>query len=286
MDQIIIRSLTIEDLPFATKLMHSQKWFSQTQQELKFALSDPACRFLLAEKNGDKCGLVMSRVAGAHATIANLIVSSDHRRQGIGKVLFKSAMDQLLSMNVKMIVLSAAEKWISFFEGFGFKKHERVIPLFGEIPPKPHPQVSQLRTTDMEDINQLDIAYYQGDRRFFMTHYLQIYPNLALKFTKDNRITSYMYGQVGLGGLIFAGPMVTNSNHYHEARALLQHFQDIIGYQPIQLSTTKNQTKWIWNLIELGMKPNPEIIYRMVWGFDQRASNQEYLLLRGSELIA
>ncbi len=286
MDKIIIRSLTTEDLSFAAELMRTQKWFALTQRELENTIADPACYCLLAEKDNIKCGLVLSRVTGGNGMIANLIVSPAQRNQGIGKILFQSILDHLLAMNAQRITLNSGLKWLSFFEAFGFSKQQRIFSFFGDVEPRLHPQVAHVQTGDLAELYRLDHDYYPGDRGHFLSHFFETYPNLALKFTKGDRITAYLFGQVGLGGFVFAGPLVANNASYYDVRALLQNFQEIIGFQPFHLSTVEKQSKLLPVLVELGMKPDPENLYLMIRETIQPTNEQPFLILRGQDLIA
>ncbi len=227
----------------------------------------------------------MSRLTGKNGTISNLIVSPAQRNQGIGKILFQSMLDHLLSVNVQRVNLYSDKKSSSFFEAFGFKKHQRIFSFFGEVEPEHHSQVGYIQTADLAKLDQLNHHHYQGDRSHFLSHYSETYPQLALKFTQDKRITSYLFGQVGLGGFVFAGPMVANNANLYQISALLQHFQENIGFQPFHLSIRESQSKLLPLLVELGMKPDPEIDYLMTSGTIQSKNEQPFLILRGPDLI-
>ncbi len=254
-----------EDITFAALTMQQEKWFNETTIEVKNNAENPSVLCLIASKGNQKAGIVMAMMYEEYAVISNLIVIQSLRRQGIGTQLLHKIIERIQVSNIESIILEGKESNITFFEKFGFQKATRVIHFFGDVPPENHFAVSKISNQDLPLVFEIDKNVFGADRSFYLRMLMQNYPQLALKYSENDKTLAYLFARVGLGGYISAGPLV-DLTAGKGALALLRSFQEMIGFQPFQCSVFAWQQHAVGALIELGLKPDPETSYLMIRG--------------------
>ncbi len=197
-----------EDITFAALTMQQEKWFNETTIEVKNNAENPSVLCLIASKGNQKAGIVMAMMYEEYAVISNLIVIQSLRRQGIGTQLLHKIIERIQVSNIESIILEGKESNITFFEKFGFQKATRVIHFFGDVPPENHFAVSKISNQDLPLVFEIDKNVFGADRSFYLRMLMQNYPQLALKYSENDKTLAYLFARVGLGGYISAGPLV------------------------------------------------------------------------------
>jgi len=264
--EITIRSFKdIDDVIFATSLTHIAKWHSETKTELLSYFDYDMNGCFLAELNGENAGFCITTAYKKNGFIGALIVSPAYRNQGIGKLLVQEAIRFLNLKKIVRIFSDSVTEAVPLYKRIGFREVCRSLRFFGTIEPVSNPQVSKISQNDLEQIYKIDKFFFGDDRSFFLARRLENYPHLCLKLVKDSKIHAYLFGREGEGGWIHVGPIVSLMDSL-ETFSILRAFQEIIGYQPFSIGVLETQREMVINLIQAGVKPNPEPPTRMILG--------------------
>ncbi|MHB8133303.1 MAG: GNAT family N-acetyltransferase [Anaerolineaceae bacterium] len=268
-NEITIRPFRdINDVIFASSLTHIVEWHSETKNELLSYFDYDMNSCFLAELNGEKAGFCIATAYQKNGFIGDLIVSPTYRNQGIGKLLVQAAISFLKDKKIDRIFLDSVTEAVPLYKRIGFREVCRSLRFFGGIEPETNPHVSKISQNDFEQICAIDKIFFGDDRSFFLQRRLVNYPQLCLKLVNDGKIQAYLFGREGEGGWIHVGPIVSLLDS-HETFPILRAFQEIIGYQPFSIGVLETQREMVINLIQAGVKPNPEPPIRMILGEGQ-----------------
>jgi len=92
-------------------------------EELDFDGLDDECIQLIAYDDGRPVGTARLReIKKDVVKVERMAVTSEARRQGVGKKLLGYILEYLETKDVKEAVLNAQERAKGFYEGFGFKQ--------------------------------------------------------------------------------------------------------------------------------------------------------------------
>ncbi len=83
---------------------------------------------LVSERGGEVTGFLMGREVAEEAEVLNLAVMPKYRRQGHGRALVSTAVEEMRSRGVQRVYLEVRESnlvAIAFYEEFGFAKTGR-----------------------------------------------------------------------------------------------------------------------------------------------------------------
>lgn len=256
------------DINFAFEMTSREKWHSESKIELQsfFEYDRQGC--FIAELDNEKAGICIATAYSNNGFIGELIVSPKFRKKGIGKALMQRAIQFLQFKNVQNIYLDGVINAIPLYKKLGFQEICRSLRLFGEIEPSINPSVSEINEHDFPEILNIDRNCFNEDRSYFLIKRFTNYPHLCLKFSINQSIQAYLFGREGNGGWISVGPIVSLSG-VSGTIMLLKTFQERIGYQPFSIGVLEKQKELIFQLIQCGLKPNPEPPMRMVLGIER-----------------
>lgn len=110
--------------------------------EMGLYLSNPAYKVLAARSSdtGEIAGFVIYRASGGEAEILSLAVAPIARRQGIARVLWQAACDDLQASSVARVVLEVGEAnraARALYGGFGFAQVGRRRAYYQAAPGEP-----------------------------------------------------------------------------------------------------------------------------------------------------
>ncbi len=281
-EHLLIRPFnSYSDIIFAAALTASQKWHSETETEITTLFNNKSNGCLIAELNGNPLGICVATAYPEFGFIGELIVKPEYRNLGIGRLLMNHAIEYLNSMNIHNIFLDGVKKAIPLYERLGFRHLCRSLRMFGQVPALADDHVLPISRDDMQEIVSLDTNIFGSDRSFYLNYRLTNYPDLCLKYVKNNNIQAYIFGRYGSGGWITVGPWISLLPP-SEGIKLLNSFQNVVGNQPFSLGVLENNTAVIQNLVLEGMMPNPDSSYRMRLGDQFNPDNDSRCFAIGS----
>ena len=272
---------TPRDLEFAASLTKQEGWHSETLLEIQsFFEYDPQGCFLY-EKDGSPVGMCVATAYQQNGFIGELIVVKQFRGQGIGRALMQSAIQYLQSKPIQAIFLDGVQKAIPLYKVLGFTSICRSLRFFGQIPEYESPDIQPMNAEDMQEVIQLDKQTFGNDRSFFLKKRWQNYPDLALVWRQNQQIAGYLFGRVGIGGWVSAGPWVNLINQSVDL-TLLSHFQAKIGNQPFSIGILENRKTIIPQIVMSGMQPRSDPPTRMILGFGNNIGDNDHCFAIGS----
>lgn len=269
------------DLEFAANLTRQEGWHSESLLELQtFFEYDPLGCFI-CEYDGSPVGMCIATTCQHSGFIGELIVAKQYRNQNIGRLLMQAAIQYLHNKQLRAIFLDGVQKAIPLYENLGFKPICRSLRFFGQIPSEESPDVLSMSEEDLHEIIHLDKQCFGDDRSFFLRKRWQNYPDLALVWKQNNQIAGYLFGRVGLGGWVTAGPWV---NLYDQSvdLTLLSHFQAKIGNQPFSIGILENRKSLIPQIVMAGMQPRSDPPTRMILGNGNNPGDNHHCYAIGS----
>ena len=269
------------DVQFAAQLTRSEAWHSETELEIStYYKNDPNGCFI-CEVNGTKAGICIATAYQNSGFIGELIVNKQFRNQGIGRKMMETAIQYLHQKEIKSIFLDGVQKAIPLYESLGFQPVCRSLRFFGQLSPMENSNIHSMDSLDLKSVIKSDQMYFGQNRGYFLRKRWENYPHLALVQKKENKITSYLFGRTGSGGLVSVGPWISLSEPFEDL-SILYHLQSIIGNQPFGIGVLENRKTIIQELVLGGVHPRPDPPFRMVLGIGKNPGDNPQCLAIGS----
>jgi len=140
-----------EDLPEISKILaESPEAAMWSEDSLGKMIGSGFESFLVARRDEELAGFVLSRMVGGEAEILNLAVKKGHRRRGVGAALVNAMQTRCEERGCGRVILEVRESnrgAIKFYEGMGFERvgrragyyqdpEEAALVLAKAIPPE------------------------------------------------------------------------------------------------------------------------------------------------------
>jgi len=280
-DEVIRNFDNLVDLEFAARLTKQEGWHSETLLELQsFFDHDPEGCFLY-EINGKPVGICIATAYQQSGFIGELIVAKPFRGQSIAHKLMQAAIQYLHQKHLPAIFLDGVQKAIPLYEELGFAPICRSLRFFGQIPAEESSDVRPMNAEDLQEVINLDRHTFGDDRSFFLSKRWQNYPDLVFVWRQNQQIAGYLFGRVGLGGWVSAGPWV-NLIDQSATLTLLSHFQAKIGNQPFSIGILENRKSIIPKIVMAGMQPRSDPPTCMILGIGNNIGDNDHCFAIGS----
>jgi len=195
--------------------------------------------------------------------IGELIVSEEHRRQGIGSRLLVSAIDYLKSRGISSIYLDAVPEAVPLYERLGFHRVCRSLRFHGRLEGQENEQVRAMRKWDLDRVCALDRYTFGDDRHFFLKWISFIGPDFAKVFTKNKTIIGYITGRYIKNG-VSVGPWIIPPDINPEKLLLSLAIETLD--EILHLGVLESNEKSIRLLQSLGLQEKDHFSIRMAWG--------------------
>lgn len=265
-NSVQIRSFRDEqDVAFAAHLTKQEAWHSQTFDELLNLFNHDRQGCLLAEIDNQPVGICIATPYTNTAFIGELIVERPYRKQGIGYSLMEKAIETLNKRMIKSIFLDGVQNAVNMYKSLGFVPLYRSLRFFGQLEEKKSIYVRNMSENDLQQITSMDKEYFGDDRSFFLKKLLIQYPRLSYVYEKDGVIQAYLFGRIGIGGWITAGPLGSCLEEKAQME-ILSHFQTVIGNQPFSIGVLEPRISMVKQLTLGGMQPQKDPPVRMKYG--------------------
>jgi ribosomal protein S18 acetylase RimI-like enzyme len=124
-----IREVTIEDLEAISKI-GSEAFSTSYDEELQYNsnnFKDEDTKIYVGMKGSEIIGVISKKITGSRSSIADLAVSSKHRRRGYGReILMKvvSSLDFDYGNYVRLAVVTENDHALNLYKSSGFEVHQ------------------------------------------------------------------------------------------------------------------------------------------------------------------
>ena len=281
-NSVLIRSFRDEqDVVFAAHLTKQEAWHSQTFDEILNLFNHDREGCLLAEIDNQPVGICIATPYIKSGFIGELIVERPYRKQGIGYTLMEKAIDYLNKRNIKTIFLDGVQNAVNMYKSLGFVPLYRSLRFFGQLEEKKSIYVRSMSENDLQVITSMDMEYFGDDRSVFIKQRLLQYPQFSFVYEKEGMIQAYLFGKIGIGGLITAGPIGSCLEEKAQME-ILSHFQTIIGNQPFSIGVLEPRISIVKQLTLGGMQPQKDPPVRMKYGEGSNLGDHPSSLAIGS----
>jgi ribosomal protein S18 acetylase RimI-like enzyme len=192
-----IRLMEERDIDFALAQTGREGWDIADGGFQMHMKHDPAGCFI-AERDGRRIAMITTTRYGRSAFIGNLIVEPSSRRQGIGEMLMRRAMDHLRQQGVQRLALEADPPGVKLYRRLGFtdafqslrfEATSRVRPAAGEVR-----EVEPLTADNLKEMARFDAHHFGDDRSRILAALLPHAP-AAFCLRRDGAPAGYIITQ-------------------------------------------------------------------------------------------
>ena len=120
----LIRPMTPDDVREATALVLRGEW-GDRREFFRFATRQPACRPLVATRDGAIVGTAVGTVNGPVGWLGAVFVDREHRGHGLGGALTERSIADLEAAGCRSLVLVATQEGLPLYEKRGFEVETR-----------------------------------------------------------------------------------------------------------------------------------------------------------------
>lgn len=213
MNDNFVRPMLSTDLKMAMDLAISEGW-NQTELDWRLLLENSANVCLIAENNGRVIGTATAiNYSNLEAWIGMVLVDKEYRRQGLGRLLMTSIMDNLKGF--RSVKLDATPAGQPVYQKLGFIEeyllYRMVCPSFNDIQKTGDHSVETIKKEDLADVIKFDSEIFGVDRTYLVETIRNNYPHKAFALKKNGKIEGYILGRDGIR-FNYIGPVFAQSS--------------------------------------------------------------------------
>ncbi len=253
MEEPLVRQMISEDIDSAMRLKDAESW-NQTESDWGYFLESNPELCLVASLNNEVVGTVTAiNYHNRKAWIGMMLVSSDHRRKGVGLKLLRSIIDRLAGCD--LIGLDATPVGALVYQGLGFREEHELVRMSaqgiesGSIGPYGGSGIEPIEASDILEICRLDEEAFGANRSGLIQHLVENGPDLCWRAKRKGKITGFNLGRKGTR-FTHIGPVVANS--LRDAKALVAQISRNLEGSPAVLDVPADKNKWQSWLTRLG----------------------------------
>jgi GNAT superfamily N-acetyltransferase len=271
-----IRLMDERDLDFALTRTNREGWDIAVGGFEMHLRDDPAGCFV-AEREGDRVGLITTTRYDDLAFIGNLIVEPSFRRQGIGEALMRRAMEYLHEQGIFRLALEADPPGVNLYRRLGFTDAFESLRFEAVRPARPAASevddVEPLTGGDLERIARFDAHHFGSDRSPLLAALVQRAP-AAFRIEHAGEPAGYVITQTLEDG-VRLGPGVAVS--VEAATVLLDAVLAHLNAARFTAGILAPNKEGALLLRARGFEPGPPCL-RMVHGSEQYHGKPEHIL--------
>jgi GNAT superfamily N-acetyltransferase len=221
MQRVSVRRFEREDIDFAHEMTSTEQWNMKRNDVARMFDFEPEGCFI-AEVGREPVGHVFSITYGKLGWIGLLIVSSKHRRSGIGTVLMNKTLHYLLTRRVETVELDAAPEIADLYRKLGFVDEYDSLRLMATNQNAQAPRSSSVEPIGqgmIEDIARFDAGYFGEYRGRVLSRLFGENPRLSFVSYLSSHVIGYVTCREAEDGYAL-GPWVCDVREYEVAEEL------------------------------------------------------------------
>ena len=248
-----VKKMEVDDFSFAVQLANTMNW-NMAVEDFEFMMKlEPQGCFVLF-RGSERLGICTSVSFGEVGWFGNLIVKGDYRREGVGSLLVKHAIDYLKNRGVETIGLYAYQHLVKFYESFGFKPDIDFLVLQGKTAfPPTEGIVRKPKKQDVPEVIDFDSQCFEANRKKLLEPILLDTGNLCYISTENNEITGYVAAKV-YDIMAEVGPLICHANRVEVAVMLLKTILSRLNGLDISMCIPKKETALLHMLSKAGFR--------------------------------
>lgn len=199
-DQVTIRQLRAEDIPFAMEVKNLAGW-NQTARDWAGYLEYEPDGCFIAEAGGRPVGTATAiRYADRFGWIGMVLVHPDARRLGIGTRLLRRTIEYLQQRGVKCVKLDATPMGRKVYVPMGFRDEYELSRYEGNAPTAAAPTsaaVQFLTERDLAEVSVLDAEAFGAERMKVLQSMSARNPEFCFARREGGKITGFLIARHG-----------------------------------------------------------------------------------------
>lgn len=252
-DNISLRKMTHEDIPYGMKLKSQAGW-NQLEADWKMLLNSEGDNFV-ASLEGQNAGIAVSLPYQDHFTwIAMVLVDTNARRKGIGKALMNKSIEVALPKGA--IRLDATAEGFELYKTLGFRTEYELVRLIKNSASTPIKQNNHnakagipMGEDELKSITRLDIPIFGADRSGVLRCMYERNPEYGFCRKERGSLMAYCLGRSG-SQFEHIGPIIADETTY--AADLLAAVLESLGSKDAVIDVFADKPDWIAVLEESG----------------------------------
>jgi predicted N-acetyltransferase YhbS len=206
-----VKPMSQGDFGFATKLANTMGW-NMAIEDFKFnrELEPEGC--VVAFHGRERVGVATSISFGKVGWFGNLIVKEKYRKQGVGRLLVRHAINYLQAKGVKTIGIYAYPYLKEFYGALGFKPDEDFSVLHAQnLAASASKDLPTIGMEQIEDVEQFDSRCFGANRKKVLEPIILQKGNLSYLVKEDSVVIGYVAATI-YETMTSLGPMVCKEN--------------------------------------------------------------------------
>lgn len=224
MRNVTVRQLAETDIGFAHEMTFVKQWNDRLEDIKRMFDFEPAGCFI-AEVDKKSVGHAFAIRYGKLGWIGLLIVKTEYRRMGIGRLLMEKARGCLLECGAETVKLEAVPEISGLYRGLGFEDEYDSLRFKGineNLPVQSNGLIELMTERDLEELAKFDAGFFGADRIRVLAQLFQEYPQFCFVARSCSRIAGYVMCRKALVGCKL-GPWVCDPGKPNVAKQLLVH---------------------------------------------------------------
>lgn len=280
MSLVTSRSMTMNDLAFASALTLAEKWHSETLEEFEgFFLHAPkGC--VIAEQDGRRVGIGVATPYQDAGFLGQIVVTPESRGQGVGRHIVGALLTYLQSMGARNVYLDATKAGAPLYERYGFRRVQPSLRYSGAVFAASHAHVRKMRAGDLDAVCRFDRAWWGADRSFFLKRRWRLHGDLCHVMERRGVIEGYVLGR-RRGAKVWIGPWCVAA-HVDEPEALLMALAEPGAHVQVHAGVLASSARAMRAFDRLGLDLAAEPPWRMLYGPDDALGRNTEVLANGT----
>ena len=252
MEGLLIRQMDSEDIATAMSLKNAESW-NQTENDWRFFLEHDPELCLVASLKNEVIGTVTAiNYQNRIAWIGMMLVSSDHRRKGVGHKLLCSIIDRLADCN--SIGLDATPAGALVYQRLGFEEVLGLIRMSTQAIRVSKLEsyvgsVEPIKGSDISEVCLMDAKAFGAYRSDLIQNLVKNSPGHCLRAKREGKVVGFILGRKGTR-YTHLGPVVADS--LEDAKALVSQVSKKIEGSPTVVDVPADWSEWQSWLPKLG----------------------------------
>jgi len=272
-NQITIKVMTANDIPFAKSLTDNEKW-GYLRSDFKRLIAHEPSGCFVASIGNTPVGIITSTSYNDYAFVGTLIVKSEHRNKKIGERLLRRAITVLEDKGVRTIELDGVFEAVRLYHRLGFKDKYLSLRLFRPGVPE-EKEKDSIKPDPTEALLEFDKQKTRLNREPLLNRYLDEFSD-SIFTINDGELSAYAVVRPSDSDCLIIGPCVAES--YEAAEKLIDGIIDRYSTMDLSLGVPEFNRAMVNLLLRRGFVYNPPSL-RMYRGEKREYERHIYAIL-------